>query len=141
MSDVSKIIERMIQASESKNMSQMLESMGFSDSSGSAWKRRGKIPDGSIAKVSELTGVSFVWLKTGEGEMRKSEIKHPLLPTEVAELVAKHLTGYEAKGRELSEGAVMLGILYDQMSQEDQGNILLLAAGMVHAKEEDKAEE
>ena len=53
-------------------MAQMLESMGFSDSAGSAWKRRKKIPDGSIAKVAELTGVSFSWLKTGDGEMRPS---------------------------------------------------------------------
>jgi len=72
MYDYLEILDRMIQATGAKNAAKMLEFMGFSNSAASAWKRRKKIPDGSIAKVSERTGVSFQWLKTGEGAMRPS---------------------------------------------------------------------
>lgn len=70
MMNVSEIIDRMIKASGAKNMTEMLSFMGFSHGAGSTWKRRGEVPDGSIAKVAESTGVDFKWLKTGQGEMR-----------------------------------------------------------------------
>lgn len=71
MQDIDKIIRRMVQATGAKNMAQMLETMEFSNSTGSTWRRRKKIPDGSIAKVAELADVSFEWLKSGNGPMRQ----------------------------------------------------------------------
>lgn len=70
MYDYSKIIDRMVTAAGSENVAQMLEFCGFSSGAAGAWKRRGNVPDGSIAIAATRTGTSFEWLKTGEGEMR-----------------------------------------------------------------------
>ncbi len=64
------MISRMIQATKAKNTTQMLDMVGFSNSSASAWKRRGNIPEGSIARVAARTGVNLEWLKTGQGAMK-----------------------------------------------------------------------
>jgi hypothetical protein len=70
MSDIEQIIERMIQSCGEKNAAKMSDYIGFSSGSVSQWRKRKNITDGSIAKVAAHTGVSFDWLKTGEGEMR-----------------------------------------------------------------------
>lgn len=85
MSTLDEIIARMIQASGTKNTANMLESMGFSNSVASAWKRRKKIPDGAIVKVSERTGVRFEWLKTGKGDMHQTAASNPALESVVRE--------------------------------------------------------
>jgi hypothetical protein len=71
MQEINLTIARMVQALGVKNMTHMLDSIGVSNGLGSAWKKRGKVPDGPLAKVSELSGVSIHWLKTGDGEMRQ----------------------------------------------------------------------
>lgn len=45
------IISRMIQATGAKNQQEMLETMGFSAGLASKWKKRGNVPDGSIANL------------------------------------------------------------------------------------------
>lgn len=134
MYDIVKIIDRMVQATEAKNTAQMLEFMGFSNSAASAWKRRKNIPDGSIAKVAERTGVSFEWLKTGEGEMRPLYEKQPLLPPELAEMVAESLAEWEGEKLEMSEGAILLVRLYNKMTPEQQRNILIEATSNIIAQ-------
>lgn len=98
------IISRMIQATGAKNQQEMLETMGFSAGLASKWKKRGNVPDGSIAKVAGVAGVTFHWLKTGEGEMRPSQVAGHSDPA-VQALVEDELTGTETTlqltGREL----------------------------------------
>lgn len=112
-------------------MAEMLRFAGFSNSAGSVWKKRGSVPDGSLVKLSEITDVSFTWLKTGEGEMRPVAQERTSLPPEVTALVAEQLGGYQAKGHDLSEGAVILGVLYDQMSSESQTEMMRAAAAFL----------
>jgi len=99
MHAVDKIISRMIQATGAKNMADMLRIAGFSSGSGSMWKRRDVLPDGSIAKVAELTGVSFEWLKTGEGEMRptKNVTEGDYLDPDLARMVMAEIQGRQGK--------------------------------------------
>jgi len=70
MSSVEEIIDRMIEALNAKNQQDMQDLAGFSLGTASKWKKRGSVPDGSIAKVSDLSGINFHWLKTGVGEKR-----------------------------------------------------------------------
>lgn len=60
----------MIQAIGARNMAEMLRITGLSTAAGSTWRKRGSVPDGSIAKIAELSNVTFEWLKFGKGEMR-----------------------------------------------------------------------
>lgn len=87
-----------------------------------------------------MTKVNYAWLKTGEGEVRPKEEKQPLLPPELAELVAESLDGYNAKGVELSEGAALLVNLYNQMTAEDQRDMLVQASMRVIAQKMSKTE-
>ena len=70
MSSVEEIIARMTKATGAKDQQEMLEKAGFSVGLASKWKNRGAVPARAIEKVSEVTGVTFVWLKNGHGAMR-----------------------------------------------------------------------
>lgn len=70
MTTVDQIISRMIQALGARNMAEMLRISGFSTAAGSTWRKRGCVPDGSIARIAALANVSFEWLKLGTGDMR-----------------------------------------------------------------------
>lgn len=48
----------------------MLRITGLSTAAGSTWRKRGSVPDGSIARIAGLSNVNFEWLKFGKGEMR-----------------------------------------------------------------------
>ncbi len=51
-----------------KNPAQMCDFIGIDRSSVSKWKTRKNVPNGSILKVSEKTGASIEWIKTGQGK-------------------------------------------------------------------------
>ena len=68
MRHVDSIISRMVEASEARNPTQMLKSIGLSPNLASTWRKRGGVPDGAITKVAEQFDCSIVWLKTGEGD-------------------------------------------------------------------------
>ncbi len=59
----------MIHAADAKNMAEMLRVCGLGKSSGSTWKKRGSIPEGSLARVASKTGCDLEWLRTGQGKM------------------------------------------------------------------------
>lgn len=98
MNDVGNIIARMVLATSAKNTTEMLRIAGLSSGAAGAWKRRGGVPDGSIAKVAERTGVSFEWLKTGEGEMRAAgQAEGNYLDPELARVVMAEIKGRQGK--------------------------------------------
>ncbi len=71
-SDISGTLARIKQALEVHTDSDVVEILGKASGSASQWKRRGRIPAGVLAQVSERTGVSIRWLKTGE---KQSEVR------------------------------------------------------------------
>lgn len=87
------IISRMIKSVGAKNQQEMLEIMGFSGGLASKWKKRGKVPDGSIAKVAEMTGVTIKWLKIGEGPMQSRAAPAPLPDIKDEKLMVAESTG------------------------------------------------
>lgn len=66
------IVARMRQAVGAKDDAELCRIVPFSSGQTSTWKRaeRMNVPDNSIHKVASLTGVSFDWIKTGEGPMK-----------------------------------------------------------------------
>jgi hypothetical protein len=86
MDDVFSTIERMIAATETRNERQMLEKSGFSTGAGANWKKRGRVPDGALAKVSQMSGRSVEWLRTGSGDIYLTpRASDPRLETAVRE--------------------------------------------------------
>jgi hypothetical protein len=126
MTKAAEIIERMIKASGEKNMTKMLKLMGFSHGAGSTWKKRGEIPDGSIAKVAESTGVYFKWLKTGRGEMRPHQeaIEGECLDPELARMVMAELQGSQGTTplQLTTEEAAILEMIRD-LPEEDRKRV------------------
>lgn len=66
MCEVEKIISRMIAVSGAKDQTQMLDICGLSSGSPGNWRRRKKVPDGSIGIVAAHTSVSFDEIKYGK---------------------------------------------------------------------------
>jgi hypothetical protein len=126
MTKAADIIARMIKASGAKNMTEMLRLMGFSHGAGSTWKKRGEVPDGSIAKASESTGVYFKWLKTGGGEMRPNQgaTEGEHLDPELARMVMAELRDSQdtAPLQLTTEEAAILEMIRD-LPEEDRKRI------------------
>jgi hypothetical protein len=122
MMNATEIIARMIKASGAKNMTEMLKLMGFSHGAGSTWKKRGDVPDGSIAKVAESTGVYFKWLKTGKGEMRpnREAIGGDHLDPELARMVIAELQSSQGNAplQLTAEEAAILEMIRDLPKNE-----------------------
>jgi hypothetical protein len=112
----------MIQALGARNMAEMLRITGFSTAAGSTWRKRGSVPDGSIARIAGLSNVSFEWLKFGRGEMvtarMSTEEKHP--GQNLAGLIVAEAQYRQAnKGFYLSaEEAAILEMLRDLSEEE-----------------------
>jgi len=115
----------MVQAVGANNMAEMLRLAGLSTATGSIWKKRGNVPDGSIAKVAELSGVSFRWLKTGEGEMRPAEKSEGnYLDPELARVVMAEIKGRQGKEpMQLTARQASLLEMISDLPEEEQKRI------------------
>jgi len=71
MNDIKSIIERMKQAYNVKTNKELAEKLGTSLSNIDNWKKRNNIPDKYLLLTSQMNGVEYNWLLTGEGEMYK----------------------------------------------------------------------
>lgn len=129
MSDVEKIIERLLEVFQARNTVQLAEMLGIGQSTISQWRRRGAVPDKSIANASNLTGVSFSWLKTGEGE--KGAERKPLdkeLLQVIIEAVEEGLDqlNLELKPDKKAELIIHIYEMYEEEKQVDKPTILRL---------------
>lgn len=103
--EIDEILLRVADALGAKNDLEIAKIIG-SKSTGlvSNWRKSKKVPDGALSKISQKSGVSIQWLKTGEGEMRPSQVAGHSDPA-VQALVEDELTGTETTlqltGREL----------------------------------------
>lgn len=70
------VFERMIDAVGGKRAADLAGALGISQASVSGAKRRNNIPDSWYLIIADKYGVSSDWLRTGEGEMRRSAPKH-----------------------------------------------------------------
>ncbi len=137
----------MIEACAVKNTAQMLNFIGISSGAAGMWKKRKKIPDGSLAKVAERTGVSLVWLKTGEGEMFPEIPQHmldmfKLTPEEnaaadeelklqqTARLVYEALLKF-GNAKPPGADAAKLGQIYDALTPDRQKNAWIYISGLL----------
>ena len=73
MNDIKSIIERMKQAYNVKTNKELAEKLGTSLSNIDNWKKRNNIPDKYLLLTSQMNGVEYNWLLTGEGEMYKTQ--------------------------------------------------------------------
>lgn len=120
---VDAIIDRMVIAPEAGSQAEMLRIIGISNSLASAWKRRGKVPDGSLAKVAERTGVRLEWLKTGEGEMRaQAAALDPETLQAVIEAVEEHLQSNKQQMAPAKK-AELIVTLYEMFSEDENKQI------------------
>ena len=118
MSSIEEIISRMIIASGAKNQQEMIEKTGLSPGIASKWKKRGNVPDSGISKVAIVTGVTYEWLKTGEGEMRapKEASFDMAIIKQVIEAAMEHL---QINNLQMAPDkfAELIEVLYEEISE------------------------
>ena len=130
MNDIDKIILRMIIATGAEKEAEMLRIAGLSSGAAGAWRRRGKVPDGSIAKVSERTNFSFEWIKTGEGDRHKAQEEQggEEIYRRIADLVRDHagewMSGQEVELTPLEVERELLIRTLPRDKQQSLDNIL-----------------
>lgn len=70
--NVAPIIDRLVHATEGKNISSLAGLLGVSHQAIYNARNKGKIPKAWFVEVGEATGVSVDWLLAGEGPMRRT---------------------------------------------------------------------
>lgn len=140
LASVDEIISRMILAAAAKNQQEMIEKTGLSDGIASKWRKRGNVPESGIYKVAQVTGVSFEWLKTGEGSMRPP-------PTTPTLIVAPSYTGPDRRATEPPEPtsivaeAPFLFTTGPPKLTQTENRLLVAFRGLTEQQQEDKLTE
>lgn len=114
----------MIEACQASNQTQMLDICGLSNSAASIWKKRGEVPDSSIAKVHEKTGISFAWIKHGTGECRQERQEKP---ADMAGRIADAQAEYNGQMIKLSRDEFALIKIYRKLSDQGKDDLIGMA--------------
>lgn len=88
--DSNDVIERLKSVYNSRNNSELAESLGILPANVSKWKMRNSIPYKEICETSMKKGVSVNWLLTGEGESREGGSDYINVPEYKIEASAGH---------------------------------------------------
>lgn len=147
MCDVFKVIDRMVTACCVKNTAQMLKFIGVSSGAAGLWKKRGKVPDGSLVKVSERAYVRIEWLKTGQGEMHSDSVikgvellkltdeEHAEADKQFVKMMLQKIPSKPGVEQEMT----LLANIYAKLDKDKQARLLTLATTMLLEQVDDQS--
>ena len=124
--DTTAIISRMKEALDVTSDVALCRKLG-SKSTGLVgnWRKTGVVPDGAIAKASQISERPVEWFKTGEGKTRLSPAGTGHIDPALAQAIAKKLKAkYEGKAIELTGEELMAVQMLRDLSDHDRQRIM-----------------